>query len=476
MWYKYVTRRLAVQASQAWNYSWGDAMKKVYGVSVTKTLVFRDKTKTDYYVDQKQHEIYVAGLYKLLDSAAFLKIFHGQAQQSLESILAKTQKKFDQDLSKLSNAELLRIYKNFVIQNSTQFYIRMWAVFNIAAPLTNVVLEKLNDSVSNKKANEYLLNLSSPLKPNDVLMEHIDLLKLAAQKSNLSEPNFLKKLKIHTKNFQHIPMFDFDHEPYKEEHFLSQLKQIKNPQRELKELEKLFEGRKKEFDKILRTIKPDKKFRLQLIFLKENIFLRDYRDSIRQKFNIELKKFYSEIAKRLGLSIKDVATLTNDEIINHLQQKKSFSKSEVSKRAKAYLLIQKGKKMELYSGGQALDRAKQELKNTTISNKANHEFSGRVGSPGKVRGRVRIICTNRDLPKVKKGDVLVAAMTRQDFVPAMRKAVAIITDEGSVASHAAIIARELNVPCIVGTRIATQVLKDGDRVEVDANKGVVRKI
>ena len=81
-----------------------------------------------------------------------------------------------------------------------------------------------------------------------------------------------------------------------------------------------------------------------------------------------------------------------------------------------------------------------------------------------------------DLKKIKQGDVLVATMTRQDFVPAMRKAVAIITDEGGVTCHAAIIARKLGIPCLVNTQIATKVLHDGDLVEVDAEKGMVKKI
>lgn len=62
------------------------------------------------------------------------------------------------------------------------------------------------------------------------------------------------------------------------------------------------------------------------------------------------------------------------------------------------------------------------------------------------------------------------------FMPAMKKAVAFVTDEGGITSHAAIIAREMKKPCIIGTKIATKVLRDGDLVEVDANKGIVRKI
>jgi len=74
---------------------------------------------------------------------------------------------------------------------------------------------------------------------------------------------------------------------------------------------------------------------------------------------------------------------------------------------------------------------------------------------------------------MKKGDILVAAMTSPDYILAMKKASAIITDEGGMTCHAAIVSRELGIPCIVNTKIATRVLKDGDLVEVDTKKGVI---
>ena len=67
-------------------------------------------------------------------------------------------------------------------------------------------------------------------------------------------------------------------------------------------------------------------------------------------------------------------------------------------------------------------------------------------------------------------------MTRPEFVPIMKKAAAIVTDEGGITCHAAIISRELGVPCVVGTKIATKVLKDNDFVEIRATHGLVRKL
>jgi pyruvate,water dikinase len=102
------------------------------------------------------------------------------------------------------------------------------------------------------------------------------------------------------------------------------------------------------------------------------------------------------------------------------------------------------------------------------------EISGLVASPGIMRGRVKIVKEKKDMNKILPGDILVATTTRPELMPAIRRCAAIITDAGGITSHAAIVSREFKIPCIVNTKIATQVLKDGDMVEVNANKGVVK--
>jgi len=108
-----------------------------------------------------------------------------------------------------------------------------------------------------------------------------------------------------------------------------------------------------------------------------------------------------------------------------------------------------------------------------------NDFSGIVAcrekNNQKVKGKVKII-KDPVLEPFQQGDILVTSMTRIEFVPLMKKALAIITDEGGIACHAAIVSRELGIPCLIGTKIATQVLKDGDLVEVDADKGIIRII
>lgn len=102
------------------------------------------------------------------------------------------------------------------------------------------------------------------------------------------------------------------------------------------------------------------------------------------------------------------------------------------------------------------------------------QFSGCIASRGLASGKVKLVFLPQDLDKVKKGDILVSPMTSPDFLSGIKKAAAIITDEGGILCHAAIVSREFGIPCITGTKIATKVLKDGDMVEVDANNGIVK--
>ncbi len=100
-------------------------------------------------------------------------------------------------------------------------------------------------------------------------------------------------------------------------------------------------------------------------------------------------------------------------------------------------------------------------------------LKGLGASPGIGVGKVKIVLSADEIDKVEEGDVLVTTMTTPDMVPAMRKASAIVTDEGGLTCHAAIVSRELGVPAVVGTEKATKVLKDGMVVTVDGEKGIV---
>ena len=104
------------------------------------------------------------------------------------------------------------------------------------------------------------------------------------------------------------------------------------------------------------------------------------------------------------------------------------------------------------------------------------EAKGVIAQKGKVTGTVKVLQDANDVGKVEEGDVIVASMTNPSYVSAMHRAAAFVTDEGGITCHAAILAREMKKPCVIGTKIATQIFSDGDRVEVDAETGIVRKV
>lgn len=104
------------------------------------------------------------------------------------------------------------------------------------------------------------------------------------------------------------------------------------------------------------------------------------------------------------------------------------------------------------------------------------EVKGAVAYQGKVQGIARIVTNVQEIGKFGIGEILIANQTTPEFIPAMKKALAFVTDQGGITCHAAIVAREMKKPCVIGTKIATKIFKDGDFVEVDATRGIVRKI
>lgn len=119
----------------------------------------------------------------------------------------------------------------------------------------------------------------------------------------------------------------------------------------------------------------------------------------------------------------------------------------------------------------SLSRKKEDKKDLKIA--TTPILTGSPASPGIGTGKVKILKSPKEIDKVSKGDVLVAPMTSPDYVPAMRKSNAIITDEGGQTSHAAIVSRELGIPCVVGTKNATKILKDEEIVTVNGESGHV---
>jgi pyruvate,water dikinase len=107
---------------------------------------------------------------------------------------------------------------------------------------------------------------------------------------------------------------------------------------------------------------------------------------------------------------------------------------------------------------------------------AKTEHTGICASPGRVSGKVRIVASPAQNNKVKSGDILVTYATTVDYLPAMKKAAAFITEAGGLTCHAAVVAREFGVPCIVSLPGAMKKFKDGQLIEVNASEGTVKVV
>jgi len=188
----------------------------------------------------------------------------------------------------------------------------------------------------------------------------------------------------------------------------------------------------------------------------------------------KLIPFFKLITRRMNVPYELWNGLTSEEIVSILEGKTKISEKELDEREKAYTFVSVNGILKM-----AIGSVGKEISNWIDSTVGAvdidvSEFKGQPASPGVVRGKVRIALMARDSHKIKEGEVLVCSMTSPDYVPAMKKSIAIVTDEGGLLCHAAIVSRELGKPCVIGTKIATKVLKDGMEVEVDADEGVIR--
>lgn len=177
-----------------------------------------------------------------------------------------------------------------------------------------------------------------------------------------------------------------------------------------------------------------------------------------------------EISKRTNISFELLKYMSPREVSVIFDNKPNVRILEERKSNSAFYWDKNGH--DAVYGDEADEVKRKILGNTDLS--GVNDFRGLTACMGKALGKVKVIKSVKEISKVEEGDILVAVMTRPDYVSGMKKAAAIVTDEGGVTSHAAIVARELNKPCIIGTKIATKVLKDGMTVEVNANHGWVK--
>lgn len=185
--------------------------------------------------------------------------------------------------------------------------------------------------------------------------------------------------------------------------------------------------------------------------------------------------FLHRVAQKIGVTYRELTRLTHDEIRTALEGSSSANlKALAAGRSDMKWLVKQKPDGSILFVTNRQDIALLEWEMVPRVDKNTKEIRGQVGNKGKVQGSVRVIMNVDDFGKMQSGDILVTTMTTPDFVILMQKSAAIVTDIGGMLCHAAIVSREINKPCVIGTKFATQILKDGDRVEVDADNGVIR--
>jgi phosphoenolpyruvate synthase/pyruvate phosphate dikinase len=213
-------------------------------------------------------------------------------------------------------------------------------------------------------------------------------------------------------------------------------------------------------------------------FLQTIALLQDDRKAINAEACYYVNKLVLEKLERAsGVSVNLLRFVDTDLLTEYATHKdvEAF-KAQLEKRLETLVILENDTSTTFIEGARDaaafLDQKSVPWRDTESS--AKSEFKGQSAYPGKVRGTARLLRHSGEGEKLKDGEILVTYMTTPDFVPLMRRAVAVITEEGGITSHAAIVARELKKPCIIGTKHAMATLHDGDKVEVDADRGVVK--
>ena len=218
--------------------------------------------------------------------------------------------------------------------------------------------------------------------------------------------------------------------------------------------------------KVAKKLLP-KKDQILVDIMQFIVYYRTQRTDIMNKASYLFTPQLKKIAKSKKLSYQEILHCTIDEINGELPTKKI-----INQRIKKNTFVMTNGILQIL-----VAKTAEEVDNIfTEDNSGISKLLGQIASKGLATGQVKLIFSRNDLDKLKSGDILVSSMTTPEMIPAMKRAAAFVTDEGGITCHAAIISREMKKPCIIGTKIATKVFKDGDLLEVDANKGIVKKI
>ncbi|MBZ9578140.1 hypothetical protein KJA13_03925 [Patescibacteria group bacterium] len=396
-------------------------------------------------------------------------------KKEIEDTFKKFKKK---DLSGVNNEELVTDIKKY-----TELQWKARKTSSLMDPFIFYTEKKLPELLSNfarenpkfdiNKAVEIITRPEEPLFLNEFELDLIKIAKEIKTEEDIKKTDIYNKIQEHLDKFCWIKVESFfGAKEYTFEDVKAHLRDLlKSNLREEEKKNKIWiDNRKirKDYiskykfnEEILAVAELSPLFAKWQDLRKENSVMTTYLDS----------KYLKELSKRTRINEDDLAYLDYSELEDFI--KGNFDISLLKKRKQGSLFVfQKDKFKVFYK-----DEIEKIINKILRSEKEEiSEFPGTIASSGKAAGAVKIVIRQEDISKFEKGDILVSTMTRPEHAPAIKKAAAIVTNEGGITCHAAIVSRELGIPCIIGTKIATRALKDGDLVEVDTNKGVVKII
>lgn len=229
----------------------------------------------------------------------------------------------------------------------------------------------------------------------------------------------------------------------------------------------------------MRVISKDRKLVDIIEYLREQGRIRFEYKSWKNGVEYRFLNLFQEIAKRMNLPLEEMmlSYLVKD-LENFLKRGAVITESERKARKIISVFYQNEKQEKIFAAGDGAEKLATKL--LAEVGELISELRGAIANSGIATGIVHLILPTdweslqKEMKSFKEGEVLVTTMTEPNLILIMKKAAAIVTNQGGMTSHAAVTSRELNIPCIVGTIRATEFLKNGDLVEVDADKGVVR--
>ena len=371
----------------------------------------------------------------------FISNFHKYGKKYVELSKELGEKECD------NNKEITSSYQSYLeILNTYTAYIWLGHFLN---------KEVAKDGQEILKGKEGGESLYRPNKKTGIVELQADLHKIRNQNNKKLEESEIEKL---LEKYGWMSCLDIMNDPWGESDLLEMYNSLSTPEQVVTI---------NEIAKQLNLSTEEKEF---FGVVREFAFINDMRDVYRRKGICNILPFFEKIGKTIGVERKDLAYFTNEEIIKALETNEVPDKEEIEKRKQGFQIYWEDKDIVVTSD---VDEMKMFIEKNIKDSEESEELSGVVASIGVAEGKVVIVRGVADLDKVKEGDVLVAITTHPNFVPAMQRASAIVTDEGGITSHAAIVSREMKKPCIVNTKNATKVLQDGQTISVDANKGIL---